>query len=573
MQSILITVYKRLLADVREISGVSLDAPDEITYSWVLKEGPALDKQILMFLENGGVEPSIPEWLKPLWDKFILTKDGDVLRYIRQLLVFCYKAEYEPTNEQLKEAQASFEETDLGVGVWDSMFDSRVPSPTLRTARQIVTSVVRNIARKGLFKNILPSHGPGAVFPSRKPWEKSKFLTLYSSIQSYYPYDQFFCGLHSFWSDVMVDGRNGELKEEDDIVASLTAVPKDSRGPRLICVHPAEAIWVQQGLRLILEDAITNYPLIRGKINFTDQTVNGALAMSSSVSRELVTLDLKEASDRISSKLVHYLFGETVNGFISCCRATKVKLLDGRVITLKKWAPMGNCLTFPVQSLIFWAVVYSSIVSRYGESCTDIYVFGDDILYPVKYHEGVIGGLTSCGLVPNVAKTFVKGFFRESCGVDAYNGKDVTPLRVRKQGINSTQDAVSYLDLAKRLRRAGYECCASFIYSKLSQRYGRLPLSNNPDATGFVEYVSRDFVYLYLHEVSTRYRADLQKFGVRSLMVKSGCKAISTGDWYHLQDSLIRLAHMRLEYSDRGTEYPDPYQVRLTYGWTDHILK
>jgi hypothetical protein len=33
----------------------------------------------------------------------------------------------------------------------------------------------------------------------------------------------------------------------DIIEAKLIAVPKDSRGPRLICVHPAESIWIQQG--------------------------------------------------------------------------------------------------------------------------------------------------------------------------------------------------------------------------------------------------------------------------------------------------------------------------------------
>lgn len=571
--SILLTVYKRLLADICVLSGVSLDAPDEITYDWVLKEGPLLDKAILMFIEGSAPMPILPEWLVPLWDRFIVTNDGTYLKYIRQVLVFCYKAEYEPTNEQLEYANNVFEETDSLVGVWDSAF-RRGPRHHHTTARQIVTSVVREIARQGKFKNIIPCHGPGAVFPPRIPSQKSAFLTLYRSIVELYPYDQFFCGIPSFWMDVMVDNRNGPLSEEDEIVANLIAVPKDSRGPRLICVHPAEAIWIQQGQRQVLEAAIHQFPLTRGKINFTDQSVNGGLALISSKTRELVTLDLKEASDRMSSELVRYLFGETVYQWISCSRAVKVKLLDGRVMPLRKWAPMGNALTFPVQSLVFWALVYASIVSRYGEYCNEIYVFGDDILYPVKYHEGVLEGLVSSGLVPNMAKTFRRGLFRESCGVDAYNGKDVTPLRAKKQGINSTQDAVSFLDLAKRLRIGGYECCAAFIYSRLSQYLGgQLPLSNNPHATGFVEYVDKDWVQLMLSEPRMRFKRTVHTWGVRSLMVKSSNDTGYTRDWYHVQDSLLRLAHMGDRISDRGTEYPYPYRARLKYGWTDCIMK
>jgi len=55
--SILLTVYERLLADVCVLSGVPLGAPDEITYAWVLKEGPSLDKAILRYIEYGGEIP------------------------------------------------------------------------------------------------------------------------------------------------------------------------------------------------------------------------------------------------------------------------------------------------------------------------------------------------------------------------------------------------------------------------------------------------------------------------------------------------------------------------------------
>jgi hypothetical protein len=572
--SILLKVYKRLLADVCDLSGIHLDAPDEIiTHEWVMVNGPSLDKQTLMYLEGSGCEPVFPKWLIPLWERFKISDDPKYLKFIRQLLVFCYKAEYEPTNEQIKNAQAQFEDTDDGVRIWNSAFNSRMQSPTHRTARQLVTRVIRDISRHGSFRKIVPHHGPGAVFPPRKPWEKSKFLTLYRSIQEFYPFDQYFCGIPSFWWDTMVSEASGKLEERDDIIANLVAVPKDSRGPRLICVHPAESIWIQQGQRSVLEAAISNDPLLKGRINFTDQTVNGRLALDSSRTRELVTLDLKEASDRISPLLVRYLFGETAYAWLSCSRANKVKLLDGRVVELQKWAPMGNALTFPVQSLIFWALVRASVLSRYGDNCDEIYVFGDDILYPSQYHEGVLEGLVSSGLVPNITKTFRRGFFRESCGVDAYHGVDITPLRVRKQDIRATEDAVSYLDLAKRLRLGGYRCCATFIYSKIREYLnGKLPLSNNPQAQGFVEYVDLDWVQLMVREPSIRFRRRFHTWGVPCRMVRNPVYRGPTGDWYHLQDSLLRLHHMGDAISDRGTEYPIPYRTQLEYGWTDILM-
>jgi hypothetical protein len=566
--SILIEAYHRLLTDVREVSRVPLGTPDDITYDWVLTEGPKLDKQILMFLEGLRLEkPEIPEWLTPLWDKFIVTNDGLYLRYIRCLLVFCYKAELPPNDKQIKEAQASFEEVDYGCSVWDLSLEGRNPNTVLqRSARRIISRITSRID----WLEIVPSHGPGSVYPTCPPDEKSRFDTYYPSIQRYYPYDKYLWCLPSFWHDIMVTESKGSIKEKTDIVAKLVAVPKDSRGPRLICVHPKEAIWIQQGQRKLLEASIERSPLTRGKINFTDQTVNGSLALSSSIDRKLVTLDLKEASDRISATLVKSLFGDYTYDVLSCARANKIKLLDGRVIPLYKWAPMGNCLTFPVQSLIFYSLVVAGIKLKYGMDCTDVYVFGDDILFPAIYYDGAFEALVKSGLVPNHNKTFRRGFFRESCGVDAYSGIDVTPLRMRKADVVSAQDALATVDLAKRLRQWGFEHCSSYLYKQVAKRFGKLPFCNNPMAQGLFEYVDRDLGWILLNEPRVRYRTSVQQFSVPIRQVKAVLfEHRFRGDWYHLLDSLHRIALSRSEISDRGTEYPVPYRAQLTYGWAD----
>jgi len=570
--SMLIDTYQCLLADICELTRIHLDAPVDLCMSWVLIEGPKLDKQLLQYIEHGETErPSFPEWLNPLFEAFVLHQDPGVLRALRQLLVFCYKAELEPTSEQREVATEQFLETDLAIDVWDQHFEGYtlklVPNSFLfREARQLISRVIH----KADWSEITPSHGPGAVFPPRLPREKSRFTSVYTSIQQVYPYDQYFCGIPSFWWDVMVANDN-KMQELNSIVCNLVMVPKDSRGPRLICVHPCESIWIQQGLRQVLESSISKDPLTSKAINLRNQSINGQKALESSSDRRFVTLDLKEASDRISLKLVQYLFG-SASAFFESCRATDVVLPDGRVHRLRKFAPMGNCLTFPVQSLVFWAIVRASIRSHYGINCSEIYVFGDDIIYPSKYHLGALLGLITAGVIPNMNKTFRHGFFRESCGVEAFRGVDITPFRMKVAGLKSYSDAVSLCSLAKRLRIAGYQRCASRIYARVRCALGTLHLSNNPDTQGIYEYVlsSRE---VFLFEGSMRFNRDLQRWETRHSLLSPSKDKGKFDDWYHLQDSLIRLGTLSPGfYSDRGTEYTVPYRERLTNGWTQVVL-
>lgn len=571
MSSMIIKAYHRLLADIRIISGVPLGVPDNITDEWVLIEGPKLDKQLLNVIErigpnlfrktvldNTALSEStdeflfdfenqdgtfdrcelgpVPKWLTPLFfELFNKSWTPRMFGYIRQLLLFCYKAEHEPTKQQIDEAQKSFIDCDDGCEIWNTAFKSRTPDPLFRVTRNIIGRIIGQID----WTKIVPKHGPGSVFPGSLPCDKSKFVTIYEGIQELYPFDSYFCGLPSFWADHIWHEKNGQLREESQITAKLVAVPKDSRGPRLICVHPKESIWIQQGQRMLIEDAISTNVLTRGKINFSDQNVNGSLALESSRSRENVTLDLKEASDRISKDLVDYLFGWSAK-YLNCSRASHVRLLDGRVVLLRKFAPMGNALCFPVQSLVFWALVRAGIQCRYGKVCNDVYVFGDDIIYPANYHEGAQNALVRAGLVPNASKTFRMGFFRESCGVDAYYGTNVTPLRMRSSNVITVSDAVATCDLAKRLRIAGYEGTASCLYVEVSKKFGVLSLNNNIHSQGIFEYVDYDFGKL-LRYGDLRFNRSLHRWEARNLLVTATISKLRKDAWWHLQDSLLRL--------------------------------
>jgi hypothetical protein len=63
----------------------------------------------------------------------------------------------------------------------------------------------------------------------------------------------------------------------------------------------------------------------------------------------------------------------------------------------------------------------------------DVCIFGDDIIIPVDHVDRTIGLIEAVGFKVNSQKSYVKGPFRESCGVDCYSGVNVTPVRVKNR--------------------------------------------------------------------------------------------------------------------------------------------
>jgi hypothetical protein len=109
-------------------------------------------------------------------------------------------------------------------------------------------------------------------------------------------------------------------------------------------------------------------------------------------------------------------------------------------VTLGKFAGMGNATTMPVQSICFAVVCIAAIHDVWGRKPTYgsvmrasrlVRVYGDDIIVHTDFAHQVVGWLTDVGLKVNVRKSFLKGNFRESCGVEAYKGVVVTPIYIR----------------------------------------------------------------------------------------------------------------------------------------------
>jgi hypothetical protein len=563
MQAIELT-YIRLLADIGLDRGIpSIRGSAFESLSWCVNDAPKLDKQLLQFIETGlPLWENWPSWLLPLRERFCLEGNPLDLRALRQLLLFCYKAEHKHTDETEAKAVDDWRSCNAAVRDWGISF-IKEPSSLAAVAKRNCTSVLGNTK----WDSIVPFHGPGAVYDSNPL--KGVWSRWFTTIEAMFPYCEYFSV-----SRHLIDQDAG-LQVEDLITARLIAVPKDSRGPRLICVHPTESIWIQQGLRVKLESAIKrgrqqwhgwHWP--QGRVNFDDQTINAKIALTSSLDRKYATIDLKEASDRVSDLLVQYLFGRHYRWF-GCCRAALVEIRgkDQKVTSLEEvhcYAPMGNATTFPVESLVFWSVCVASMTEAGFHQPDDCYVFGDDIIVPSEMATVCIDGLTSLGLVVNKDKTFIKGLFRESCGIDAYKGVDVTPVRWKTTyDASSLEGLQSMSSIAQRLRIQGYDTASKELYSILSSRLRErklnLSCTNDRDHGGIAEYTEN----LYQVFRDAYWHKEYQMFVSPVIRLSQGERALKHG-WNHVLSSLTSL--LRTGRSNDPSRTPSR-RARLNRGW------
>jgi hypothetical protein len=235
--------YRSLLADVSRLSGFSEIRGSSYDLHWCINDAPQLEKHVLEAIETGcELDLSVfPKQLQRLASASLV--DAVQLRYLRQLLLFSYKAHVQhdrPTTERTFKQFLSTNEQVQGFGQSLSRHSPRL----LDRVRKHVQSVLYCLSAK----DIIPAHGPGAsITPKGERWTH-----WYEQIENCFPYsDYFLCYYNQEHAATL-----GNMIT-DHIRAKLIAVPKDSRGPRLICVHPAEAIWIQQGLRVGLERAIS----------------------------------------------------------------------------------------------------------------------------------------------------------------------------------------------------------------------------------------------------------------------------------------------------------------------------
>lgn len=206
-------------------------------------------------------------------------------------------------------------------------------------------------------------------------------------------------------------------------------VNKTAQAARGICTEPTINMWFQLGLGAILEDRLKSYFGIRLD---KQPDLNRTLARTGSIDGDIVTIDLESASDSLSLKMLSYMLPRSLYGILTTLRCPATTLPSGSELELNMVSTMGNGFTFPLQTMLFAAVVRG--VNNWHRktwrnvprlSGVNFGVFGDDIICPVRIERDVIRVLNLLGFVVNTTKSYVEGPFRESCGADWFLGVNV----------------------------------------------------------------------------------------------------------------------------------------------------
>lgn len=321
-------------------------------------------------------------------------------------------------------------------------------------------------------KDIVPSHGPGIVSSGEQPHEKMIFSTKYKEIHNEYPYYRYF---YVNPAHVLSGADHYRARPvQASGVNKVLFVPKDSRGPRTIACEPLEYQWLQQGLRKELYSWIERHPLTRGFVNFSDQSINQEQARLASLGNGYVTVDMKDASDRVSAALVSRLFeGTSLLKPLMALRTSTSLLPDGSTMELKKYAAMGSALCFPVEAICFWSIARA--LQHENRVTSRIYVYGDDIIVTSALYELLRTWYPKFGLSINENKTSSTGFFRESCGSEYYQGHNITYIKARNLPSRHPEDIASLVEQSSQLWDRCYYRAAQFVESHIPMKLPILP--------------------------------------------------------------------------------------------------
>jgi hypothetical protein len=165
---------------------------------------------------------------------------------------------------------------------------------------------------------------------------------------------------------------------------------------------------------------------------------------------------------------------------------------------------------------------------------SSVSVYGDDMIAPVDAFETIVDLLESLGFKVNLSKTFSKGKFRESCGIDAWDGVNVTPSYVKVlERSPSHEKAVSAIEASNNLFSNGWWHLAKFQESLITRYTTCLPvIADHEQILGLKSFSGRTTSHL-----KKRYSQNLHRyeFNVFALCSKPKKKDHELGTSHFLQ--------------------------------------
>lgn len=579
---------------------------------------PALCKHLDKCLANGLYTPSnialgrcwkgsqVPVFLRDLYLQ-IFSREGVVLETpsvlavdaVRQLLLGCKKIELPcPAGGVVNEIKSfinvearvrhssldweldvlgSDRASDLHFADFDSVNPNvgRLPSRDASILSAVADRISASFGDLSLEKpDELPRHGPGVVADLKKGVSKYSFTDWPTKLDLVFPYDLY--ATTDFGSSKLEDHELSYRNRE--VPSRLIAVPKDLTKPRLIAAEPSQHQWIQQLVRSQLEARLLN-TCLKNCVSFRDQGLNKRFAIEGSRTGRFATIDLSAASDRLSCAVVERFFrtNPTILDRLHACRTRWLRIDIERTqacyLTLKKFAPMGSAVTFPVQSIVYAGIAIASVLITRGWKLTSanmtrasklVTVYGDDIIVPTDCCRKTIGILETLGLKVNVDKTYESGYFRESCGVEAFKGTVVSPARVLSPTDRaSLGNLSSLLQTSNNFWKRGWWHTAKWLESTFTDYRKLLPVVGvGCQVPGLLSFCGTS-----LDHLSSRRSKTLHRNEVKVMKPHNKVHTLQTDGPHRLFQYFIERPAPDLTTWESGTR--DKTVVDMRPGWAD----
>lgn len=487
---------------------------------------PAFGKAFERWLALEQVDPTLatgfrckgglPVFLRGFLD-LVFNPDGsirddaspDAVLAVRHLSGVAGKMYLPASAERTHRAMLGYLETDSELEEVDAKLASE-PAMVL-ALRRIFTLLFHRVLDSGDLAiatgELTPKHGPGATADGLHGNQKFAMSWTWR-LEEFFKADEFL--LPSPRYHQLLDSVQFHTLEQE-LPVKVIHVPKTQKTPRLIAKEPTCMQFAQQAVSGVLTKRINEDSILKRLVGFREQEPNQVLAREGSITGTLATLDLSEASDRVSNYLVRSLFGPWthLDGAIQACRSRRaeVRMDDGSVVIrdLTKFASMGSALTFPVEAMVFLAIVFYGIERDLGRPlrerdvkslCGSVRVYGDDIIVPVDHVRSVTHSLESFGFRVNAAKSFWTGLFRESCGKDYFKGIDVSYVKLRKPFPADRRDVlevVSLVSFFNQVKENHLPHTTDWLRKELVDLLGFFPrVSGDSEILGEVDAVTHD---------------------------------------------------------------------------------
>lgn len=470
-----------------------------------------------------------------------------VIEGIRQICLAFKKVEIPCSPKRVQDSLDSFISTEQSLEMFSAPTEDR--SDFIGVASVLWHNLVADIS----VADCTPKHGPGATAERISGNGKYRWQRWHQRLEPYFPLVDMAYPL-GMPADCEELNLLTLVSEDDEQPVRVVQVPKTLKGPRIIAIEPCCMQYTQQGIRDVLYERLEKYWLTRRHVNFRDQRINQRRAMTASRTGRYATIDLSDASDRVPRDLALEMFRSNpdLRDAIDACRSTRAELPDGRLVSpLRKFASMGSALCFPIEAMYFYTICVVAILRQQGLPATPrncfkatrgLYVYGDDIIVPTTYADTVLDHLQKYNCKVNTNKTFVTGKFRESCGVDAYAGYEVTPTYIRQvfpENRRQFHQIISWVKTANQLYKKGYWESATFMFNKLEGLIGFIPyVDEKSDGLGRTSFLGYQSV--------GRWNGKLQRFEIRALVPRPVYRTDRLEGYAALQKSLQTLRDTKL---------------------------